>query len=76
MSGQGFDCVYCWLLFLIGVDVESIEVFSKDIHAEVTMVHSVHIYHRHYHKNKHLSQQMRSQVVFVGEEVNNSLHRV
>ena len=74
MIGQGFYCIYCRLLLLIGINVESIEVSSKDIHAEVAVIHSIDINHRHYHKDEHLSQQMRSQVILIREEVNNSFH--
>ena len=51
-----FDCVNSRLLCNVGISIESVEIFTENIHSKVTMVDSIHIYHGNNHKDKHLPQ--------------------
>ena len=42
----------------------------------MTMMHSVHIDHRHYHKDKHLPEYMCPKIIPVSQKVNYSLHSI
>lgn len=58
------NAVYGWLKGWIGVDVEAVQVFSMDIHAEVPVKDSIYIDHWNYHENKHFPKHMGSQIFF------------
>jgi hypothetical protein len=76
MRGQCFNGVDGWLLMSVGLDVEAVEVPAEGVHAEVPVEDAVHVDHGHDHEHEHLPQQMRPQVLLVGEEVDHSLHCV
>jgi hypothetical protein len=43
------------LLFKIRIYIESIQVFTENVHSEMSSINSVYIYHRDNHKHKHFS---------------------
>jgi len=47
-----------------------------DVHPEVPMKYSVDIYHGYNHEDKHSSEELSSEVVFVEEKVYDSFHSV
>ena len=54
--GQLFYCIYSWLLLKIRIDIVSIQIFTKRVHSEVTMEHSIDVDHGNDHENKHFFQ--------------------
>ena len=76
MFSQSFDPVDGRLKFHIRFNVESIEIFTMNVHPEVPMENSIDVDHWNYHEDKHRSQKLSSQVIFVEKKVDNSFHRV
>ena len=74
MTCQFFYRINCRLMFGIRIDVESIEIFSVNIHTKMAIINSVNINHGYNQKNKHFSQQVSSEIIFIGEEVDYTLH--
>jgi hypothetical protein len=58
VTGKLFYCVDCGLFLHAGVDIVSIEVLSKAVHAEMSVEDAVHVDHGYYHKHEHLFEQI------------------
>lgn len=54
MRGEFLDGKDCWLLLEGGVEVVTIQVFAKTVHAEMTVVNSIDVDHGDYHEDEHL----------------------
>jgi hypothetical protein len=54
--------VDCRLLLEGGIFVVAIEIFAVGVHAEVTVVDTVHVYHGYDHEDKHLLQEVGANI--------------
>jgi hypothetical protein len=57
------------MLLRIRINVVSVEIVAKCVHAEVSSVNSIYVDHGHNHKYKHLSQQICSKISFTSEKL-------
>lgn len=76
MRSQLLYCEYGWLLLPVRSDVEAVEVSSEGVHSKMTVKNTINVDHWHHHENKHLSQQVCTQVLFIGEKVDDTFHCV
>ena len=76
MFCQRFYSINSRLKLYIRFYVKSVQIFTMNVHSKMTMKHSIYVNHWNYHENKHISQQLSPQVVFIQKKVDYSFHSV